>query len=192
MVFVTSLLMAAALDPVLVDSPWVKQALVALLPVRGEAQLREGGRLGGGGKRAGLGKVKTPPGTLEVRWESATPIRAAELRTGETSTSHWDGDYYAIAIYRVPGITAANEKALRSELMQTSRLRRSGKKDLRPARVDIELLGDNNARILYLFSRTAAITPEDRQVEFVSQIGRMAVSPVFTIADMIFQGKLEL
>ena len=80
LVFATSLLMAAALDPVLVDSPWVKQAPVALLLVRGEAQLREGGRLGGGGKRAGLGKVKTLPGTLEVRWESATPIRARNSR----------------------------------------------------------------------------------------------------------------
>ena len=84
LVFATSLLMAAALDPVLVDSPWVKQAPVALLLVRGEAQLREGGRLGGGGKRAGLGKVKTLPGTLEVRWESATPIRARNSRPAES------------------------------------------------------------------------------------------------------------
>jgi hypothetical protein len=181
---------AEALDPVLVDSPWVKHAPVAIFPPRGEAQLREGGKMGGGGKRAGLGKVKTPPGTFQVRWESAAPVRAGERKSGDTANTRWEADYYAIAIYGVPGITSSNRKGLRGELKQTAFLRRRGKKDLRPTRVD--LLSDNTARILYLFPRSAVITTEDRRVEFVSQIGRMYVGPVFTIADMIFQGKLEL
>jgi hypothetical protein len=77
-------------------------------------------------------------------------------------------------------------------LRQTSLLKRHGKKDLKPARVDIALLGDNTARILYLFPRTAEITLDDGRVEFVSQIGRIYLGPSFTIADMTFQGKLEL
>ena len=191
LILTTALLMAADDDSsLLVNSPWVKQARVAFLPVRGEAQLREGGKMGGAGKRAGLGKL-TAPETLEIRWESI-PVRTAELKTGTGPGTEPEGDYYAIAVYGVPGITASNRKGLGSELKQTSFLRMRGKKDLRPARVEIEPLGGNKARILYLFSRTTPITAEDRQVEFVSQIGRMCVNPVFTVADMAVQGKLEL
>jgi len=190
-ILTTSLLVAADDgNSLLVTSPWVKQARVALLPARSEAQLRDGGKMGGAGKRAGLGKL-TAPETLEIRWESV-PVRTAELKAGTGPGAEPEGDYYAIAVYGVPGITSSNRKGLGSELKQTSFLRMRGKKDLRPARVEIQPLGDNKARILYLFPRTTAITAEDRQVEFVSQIGRMCVNPVFTIGDMSFQGKLEL
>jgi hypothetical protein len=179
-------------NQVLSDSAWVQVARVATLPERGEAQLRDGGKMGGSGKRAGLRKFGTLPTALQVRWESAAPLHAAELKAGEKAVPNWDGDYYAIAVYGVPGITRANEKNLQGELRQTSLLKRHGKKDLKPARVDIALLGDNTARILYLFPRTAEITLDDGRVEFVSQIGRIYLGPSFTIADMTFQGKLEL
>ena len=190
----SAMLLAVAEDgsQALLDSPWVKHASVSILPERGEGQLRDGGKMGGGGKRAGLAKVKTPPGTLDVRWESAAPIRTAESKAADTPGPRWDGDYYAIAVYGVPGITPGNERGLRSELKQSSFLRRRGKKDLKPARVDVAVLADHSARILYLFPRSAAITPEDRRVEFVSQIGRFVVAPWFNLADMTYQGKLEL
>ena len=177
---------------VLKDSAWVQFAGVATLPVRGEAQLRDGGKMGGGGKGAGLKKLGTLPTALQVRWESAAPLHAAELKAGEKSVPNWDGDYYAIAVYGVPGITRTNEKNLQGELRQTSLLKRRGKKDLKPERVDIALLGDNTVRILYLFARTAEITLEDQRVDFVSQIGRIYVGPSFNLAEMQFQGRLEL
>jgi hypothetical protein len=177
---------------VLAGSPWVNRARVAILPERGEAQLRDGGRMGGGGKRAGLGKLRTYPGTLELRWESAAPVRVAETKIGEAGLPDWIGDFYAIAVFGVPGITRGNEKGLRSELKQTTCLRRAGKKDLKPVRVEITVLDNNTARILYLFPRAAGITLTDQRVEFVSRIGRISVGSSFNLSDMILQGKLEL
>lgn len=177
---------------VLADSPWVKHARVTILPVRGEVQLREGGKMGGSGKRAGLGKVAAPPATLDVRWESAAPVRTAELTATDNAASHWHGDFYAIAVYGVPGIPRVNQKSLEGELKQSAFLKRPGKRDLRLVRVEIAALGSNGARILYLFPRTPGITLDDQSVEFVSQIGRMCLGSSFTIADMILQGRLEL
>jgi hypothetical protein len=175
------------------NSPWAKRTVMAILPQRSESQLREGGRMGGGGERAGLAKVDTTQrATLAVRWESAAPLRAAEMLAGETSAPDWDGDYYAIAVYDVPGITPGADKILRGELRQTTFLKRDGKKDIKPARVEIALLGGNYARILYLFSRDAVLREDDGPIEFVSQIGRIYVGVVFGAADMMYQGKLQL
>ena len=155
--------------------------------------------MGGSGKRAGLGSVDkvllsgtTERPSLKIRWESAEPVRAAELKAGETDAPAWDGNYYAIAVYDVPGITPASQKSLRGELKQTTFLKRMGKKDVKPADVEVALLGKDVARILYLFPRAAVLTVDDRQIEFVSQIGRIVVSQFFDTGDMQFQGKLGL
>ena len=179
---------------VLTNSPWVKRTTVAILPQRSEAQLREGGKMGGGGKRAGLGSLSESGRgeTLDVRWESAAPVRAAELKAGETGAPDWEGDYYAIAVYDVPGITPVVQKSLSGELKQTTFLKRNGKKDLKPTRIDIALMGKNRARVVYFFPRSAEITLDDKRVEFVAQIGRLYVAQFFDTGEMQFQGKLEL
>jgi len=175
------------------NSPWVKRTVMAILPQRSESQLRDGGKMGGGGERAGLAKVDATQRTiLAVRWESAAPLRAAEMLAGESGAPDWDGDYYAIAVYDVPGITPGAGKNLPGELRQTTFLKREGKKDIKPARVEIALLGGNYARILYLFSRDPMLREDDGRIEFVSQIGRIYVDAVFGAADMMYQGKLEL
>ena len=178
---------------VLGDSPWVKHASIAILPQRSEAQMREGGKMGGGGKNAGLGPLSDVgrDSTLEVRWESAGAVRAAELKAGDTGPD-WDGDYYAIAVYDVPGITPLSQKTLQSDLKQTTLLKRDGKKDLKPARVEIALLGRNLARMVYLFPRSPEITLADERVQFVAQIGRLYIVQFFDLAAMQFEGKLDL
>jgi hypothetical protein len=179
---------------VLTNSAWVKRTTVAILPQRSEAQLREGGKMGGGGQRAGLGSLSESSRgeTLDVRWESAAPVRAAELKAGETGAPDWEGDYYAIAVYDVPGISPVVQKSLSGELKQTTFLKRNGKKDLKPVRIDIVLMGKNRARVVYFFSRSAEITLDDQRVEFVAQIGRLYVTQFFDTGEMQFQGKLEL
>ncbi len=91
---------------VLADSAWAKKTSVTVLPQRGEAQLREGGRMGGGARRPKEGATSTPagPNHVAVRWESALPIRTAELKAGEVGAPDWDGDYYVIAVYDVSGL----------------------------------------------------------------------------------------
>ena len=146
--------------------------------------------MGGSGKRVGL----QPPGTstLQVRWESATPVRAAELKAGETGAPAWEGNYYAIAVYDVYGLTTRDQKNLPAELKQFTLLKRDGKKDLKPDRVEIDMFGRDLARVIYLFPRSAEITRDDRRVQFVAQIGRLYLAQVFVLDEMVYQNKLEL
>ena len=178
---------------VTLNSPWVKHSGKSIVPERGEAQLREGGKMGGGGERAGLGKVDASArGSLAVRWESAAPLRAAEILAGETSPPDWDGDFYAIAVYDVPGIGSSTPKSLRVDIRLNTLLKREGKKDVKPARVEIIMLPGNMADILYLFPRSAEIGADDHRIEFTSLIGRTFVAVAFDATEMTHLGKLEL
>ena len=183
---------------VLAESPWAKPTRIAILPKLSEDQLREGGRMGGGNTRFALRPSAEPDlaatrkAGVTVRWESALPIRAAELKSGDTTAPVWDGDYYAIAVDGIPGVTPVAQKALRGELKQTTYLRRSDKKTLRPERVDILISGTDVARIVYLFSRSAELTGSDARVQFVTQVGRVVVNQSFDLGEMQLQGKLEL
>jgi len=190
---------------VLSNSPWVKKAVVTTLPQRSEAQLRDGGRMGmsqGAGLRAldpsiltGLGGGKhlvakpRKRQTLLVRWESASAIRSAELKVGDERAPAWDGDYYAIAVYDVPDLE--DQKTLPVELKKAAFLRRDGRKDLQPLRVDL-LFDEELATVVYLFPRSEKITKEDKDIWFVAQIGRMHMAQSFHAEEMEFQGKLEL
>lgn len=182
---------------VLGDSPWSKAVRPALLPQLNESQLREGGQMGGARRMAkwpgvaGAKRGKDAPklGAVLVRWESALTVRTAHLKAGDANAPEWDGDYYVIAVSDVPG---ADYNGLAGELKSLAFLKRNGKKDLRPSRVDVVSLGSTVLRVVYLFSRSQEITPEDQHIEFVAQIGPLYVSEVFNTQDMQLQGKLEL
>jgi len=191
---------------VLINSPWVKRAIPALLPQLTEDQRREGGQMGGG-KGVGLDGVgggglfgpadnaktevvksrTSKMGTLPVRWESAFPVRAAELKAQELGAPDWDGDFYAVAVYDVPGL-----KANSSDLKRVALLKRDGKKDIKPARVDILQSASGLTKVVYLFPRSDEITREDQQIRFTAQIERLYVELVFNTGEMEFQGKLQL
>jgi len=178
---------------VLAASPWVKRARLGILPQRSEDQMREGGKMGGGGKRAGLtGSDNAPPETLWVRWESAATVRAAEVLAGDTAAPEWEGGYYVIAIYDVPGITPAIQRTLRTEVKQTTSLKREGKKDIKPERVEIDLLGGKLARVVSFFPRSAALETSEGEIGFLCRIGRFQIAQQFQLGDMVFQGKPQL
>jgi hypothetical protein len=179
---------------VLADSPWIKRATAAIVPDRGEAQRREGGKMGGY-QGVGLDRPGTEfskHGVLMVRWASALPIQTAELKAHEADAPDWDGDYYVIAVYDVPGLFSANQKTLAGDLRSTAVLRRDGKKDIKPSRVDVVLSADKLARVVYLFPRSVPITTADKRIAFVAQIGRLSLAPYFYTEEMQLQGKLEL
>jgi len=190
---------------VLANSPWVKKAVVKALPQRSEAQLRDAGRMGmskgaglaaldpsiltglGGGKRL---VPKAPKRQmLPVRWESAAPIRGAEVKTSDERAPAWNGNYYAIAVYDVPGLE--DQKSLPVELRKSAFLRRKGRKDLKPVRAELLFDGDL-ATIVYLFPRSDEITREDKFIWFAAQIGQLFVEQSFDAREMQHRGKLEL
>jgi hypothetical protein len=189
------------------NSPWVKKTLATILPKRSEAQQRDSGRMGGG---EGAGIEALSPGnfigfgrpsrrfaanlrdqrTVIVRWESASPVHSAEVKIGDMDAPTWDGNYYAIAVYAVPGLE--DRKNLPVELRKTAFLRREGKKDVLPARVDLIYTDEKSATVLYLFPLSLAITAKDRDIWFAAQIGQLFVEQNFDAGEMQFRGKLEL
>jgi hypothetical protein len=191
---------------ILADSPWAKTIAAARLPELTESQRREGGATGGGKSaglkalegitltsRAGLPQQPTSV-TREVvtlRWESALPVRVAEVKAGEFGDPDWQGDEYVLGVYQVPDLNA-DQKSLPGELRRVATLKRDGKKDLKPSRVDVLQQANGRAIVFYLFPRTVGITEEDNGVEFVAQIGRLYVACYFYTHEMQFQGKLEL
>ena len=193
---------------VLASSPWIKKTTPGETLQRNEVEIRNSGRMGGaqgvglsalspaaltgvGAPETGRRRAKQAVPTLEVRWESALPVRAAELKAHEDDPPDWKGDLYAVAVYDVPGLDV-NAKTVMAELKNTAFLKRDHKKDLRPVRVDLLPQVGGLTTVVYLFPRTEEITADDKRIEFTAVFGRLAVAQYFYTAEMQFQGKLEL
>jgi hypothetical protein len=193
---------------VLTNSPWVKYAKPALLPELTEDQRREGGQMGGG-KGTGLqgvggGGVFAPAqnpeprkvkgsgyaDALMVRWESAFPVRVAEVKAKEIGAPDWDGEFYAIAVYDVPGLKGSNNEL--NILKRAAILKREGKKDIKPERVEVLERPNGLAMVVYLFPRSDEITKDDKRIRFTAQIARLYLERDFDTSEMQFQGKLQL
>ncbi|HEY2843392.1 MAG TPA: hypothetical protein VGJ09_07070, partial [Bryobacteraceae bacterium] len=103
------------------------------------------------------GNSNTTP-TLMLRWESALPVREAELKARETDAPTLDEDHYAIAVYGVPDRIGAGNS---DQLKKQATIKRDGKKDLKPSSVQV-LQRDEGKVIVYLFPRTKEIGKDDR------------------------------
>jgi len=199
---------------VLENSPWAKVVVAGIARRLSESELREGGQMGqpsGVGydgvddRKRSLSEAignpfvvgKTPASTapairLLVRWESALPVRAAELKAHEPTPPTLSDDGYSIAVYGVPASFAKGDPtSLGKPLRESAALRREGKKDVMPTSAEVFQL-ENSVVVVYLFPLSAEIGKKDAVVEFSALIGRLQVSQHFLIEDMQFQGKLEL
>jgi len=192
-------------------SPWVRSVTPAIdrsaqnQPRRSPVTF--GGIPGlGGGRRGGYGypgggypggrpntqDTYSEPPKLALRWESALPVREAELKARDNDAPTLDPDHYAIAVYGVPARFAnGDSKTLADQFKKQAAIKRDGKKDLKPSSVEV-LQRDNGPVIVYLFPRTKEITSEDRRIEFDAKIGRLDLSESFYTEDMFYQNKLEL
>jgi hypothetical protein len=150
------------------------------------------GGFGGGSQQPGKRRAKlNQVDPVEVRWESARPVRAAELKAHDTDAPGWEGSFYVVAVYDVPGLDI-NSKALPGALKQESFLQLDGKKPLKPVRVDLLPQVGNLTTVVYLFPRSVEITLEDKRVEFRAMFGRLFMAQYFYTEEMQYQGKLEL
>jgi hypothetical protein len=165
-----------------------------------------GGYPGGGGGYPGSGGSGYPggrrrdddtanssqPPSLRVRWESAMPIREAELKTRDTNAPTVDEGHYAIAVYGIPSRMAGGDpQKLADQFKKEAALKRDGKKDIKPSEVQV-LQREDGPVVVYLFPRSKEITAQDRRIEFDAKVGRLEVTSSFFSEDMMFQGKLEL
>jgi len=129
--------------------------------------------------------------TLGVRWESALPVRVAELKLQEVSPT-LEGEGYQIAVFGIPGINFKEDpKQLGEPLKKTAALKREGRKDAKPDRVEVFQRQDGLVAI-YLFPLSAEISKKEERVQFEAHIGRITVVHIFDLREMEFFGKLEL
>ena len=199
---------------VIAGSPWVKTITPTVVAKPPEAdQGRTGGRRRGGktGKDApGRSGSDSPVGdgqgdrpkdstpspakvpTLTLRWESARPVREAELKNRETGAPTVDADHYALALYGIPRSMIANDlTAEAKELKNHATLKRYAKKDLKPSSVEI-LLREDGPVVLYLFSKSDEITWRDQSIQFDAQVANLKCSQSFDTSDMRFHGNVEV
>jgi hypothetical protein len=205
---------------VLYNSPWARAITAGLARRLSEDELRDGGQMGQpkgigneGVDAKGTGPklptkatdifVPAPNGgrsirstiqgiALRLRWESALPVRLAELKSHEFDPPTLDVDGYRIAVYGIPGGNFKGDpKKLGDPLKEGAVLRREGKKDVKPSSVEVFPYPDGWAAV-FVFPLSAEISPKDKQIEFEAHIGRIVVTQSFDLAAMVFQGKLEI
>jgi len=200
---------------VMADSPWVATFTPTLGPPPSGAVRPRMGGIGMGGVgigMPGMGRPRYPPGypggngypgqsnpgaptelpKVTLRWESAMPIRSAELKARDNDSPVIDDKQYAIAVYGVPERYLIGEKkTLEGQLKKVATLRRDGKKDIKPSSVDIIDKPDGPV-VVYEFSTSNEITKDDHRVEFNAKMGRLELDQSFFLDDMVWQGKREL
>lgn len=205
---------------ILNNSPWARAITAGLARRQSEDELRDGGQMGqpkgigyDGVDPKGTGPklpnkatdifVPAPNGgrsirstvqaiNLRLRWESALPVRLAELKSHEFDPPTLEVDGYKIAVYGIPGGNFKGDpKKLGDPLKEGGVLRREGKKDVKPSSVEVFPYPDGWAAV-YVFPLTAEISAKDKQVEFEAHIGRIVVTQLFELSEMVFQGKLEI
>jgi hypothetical protein len=202
---------------VLGASPWAKQISAVITRRLTEDQLREGGQMGqprgvgnegvdpkGSGPKVSPNVVLGPGGDdrsprsfpqsikLKLRWESALPVQLAELKSHEFAPPTLEGDGYRIAVYGIPGGHFKGDPIQLGEpLKSLAALRREGKKDVRPVRVEV-FQREEDLVVVYLFPLSAEITKKDQRIQFDAHIGRIVFAQDFDLSEMEFMGKLEL
>jgi len=147
-----------------------------------------GGGYPRGAQTGGTNDDSHLPSTVTLRWESALPVRGAELKTHDPNAPIVDEDAYAIAVYGLPNRMTLSDP---EQLKKQATLKRDGKKDMKPSRVEL-LQKDDGPVIVYLFPRTQEITKDDRKILFDAEIGRLKLGQSFYLDDMVYQGKREL
>jgi hypothetical protein len=202
---------------VLSGSPWVKVVAASIGRRQTEDELREGGQMG---QPKGVGfegvdkdnrglkakpNIFTPekagersprsmvqPLAVKLRWESALPVRLAELKAREIEPPTLDGGGYCIAVYGVPGVYFKEDpKRLGDPLKELAFLKREGKKDVKPVSAEV-FQREDGLVVVYRFPSSAEISKRDTVLRFEAHIGRVGVDYTFDLSQMEFMGKLEL
>jgi hypothetical protein len=132
-----------------------------------------------------------PPQFLKLllRWESALPVRAAELKTGVIAPPTLDNDGYIVAVYGIPGeYFKGDPKSLGDPLKKLALMKRDGKKDVRPSSAEVFQIG-SGVVVAYVFPASMEITKQDGHVDFEAQVGRLVFTQTFNLEEMQFEGR---
>ena len=187
------------------NSPWAKRITVVFpRPPRAAINDSVGGAQAagrGGGGRGGFGGDAfggRQQSRLVVQWRSALPMRQAIVRgrIGERGALGSAGRQllaqvptaYFLVVSGLPRPFARLDPAA---LMAETRLERRGKPPILPIQASPQREG-NGVALVYLFPRDAAISLEDEEVEFVTEVAQASIKRKFELEDMVVNGRLEL
>jgi hypothetical protein len=149
---------------------------------------------GGGGMRDGRGGMNSPTRYhVMVRWESAAPVAAALKKPLPADTS----DAYTVSMTGVPlppSTTHFNgdkrREGIEEGFRESTTLQRNGQDPVAPSRVE---LMEDSGTLRFTFPRAPhPITRADKEVVFVSGIGRLTVRAKFVVKDMVYRGEVSL
>lgn len=193
---------ASEIRQILTDSPW---GAMVTPTIKKETQRQAGnhglgiGGVPGMGHRRPADQAQSPtettndsPQPLNVRWESALPIREAELKARETSAPDVDENHYAIAVYGIPTrLAKPDAQSFGDRLKGQASIKREGQKEIKPSGVQV-IQRDTDLVVVFLFPRTREISAKDGHADFEAQIGPYQVAQPFHVDEMTYQGKTEL
>ena len=172
------------------DSPWAKRLTVRFPRTPRESR---GGRFGG--FRPG---TSTPQTRLVIQWQSAQPIRQAMVRGRIEQGGTVDPEAqvfldqsapgYVVVVTGLPGQFG---RLTPEAWMAEARLERKGKSPIVPAQAQPQR-AERGVTIVYLFPKDDAIVLEDKEVEFITEVGDVTIKKKFTLEDMVFNDQLEL
>jgi len=148
-----------------------------------------------------LGGQTAPSIALTVAWESALPVKqalarrkfGAEAATSAEAKKFLDEDPgYLIAVAGIPdAIVQASAAHGKAALLQRTSLSAKGKPQLHASGVEVGPPG-KVTEVIFTFPKNAPFGIDDKDVEFSTQFGAIAVRYKFHLKDMLYQGKLEL
>jgi hypothetical protein len=160
-----------------------------------------GGGMGGGRRGGGGGMSQNFKGT--VRWESAKVVLdATKLPLPEAFSNH-----YVISVSGLPLDAGSRRRTQTSDDDSTSSsnsntdtlerlkgvtyLEPKGKRDLQPGLVQQQT--SSYGSVLFGFSKDMmTIKPEDKEVTFTTQFGRLSIKTKFNLKDMLYHGDLAV
>ncbi len=199
-------------EEILTDSPWSQTVTIALRGRQGGGggRGRGGGfgggvdRLGGrGGGRGGADGFNTAPPRLRltVSWRSALPVKQAlvksQSRNNEGISSDQEqflGQAELSYVVSASGFPLRFNRLLRNQsaLLDQTFLQFDARDPIMAEDVHVYIEDEETVTIEYLFSREHAIDLDDRNVEFVTQVGAVEVNKKFKLEDMVFADELSL
>ena len=196
------------------NSPWAQKikiggSLSADVPFEGSAAggAGGGGGRGGGRSRGGSGGGSAPSGgggrSLEIyiRWVSAMPVRQAiaRLRYGsEVDSAEAVQELQREETSYILSVAPLEINAVREQykgFKQQATLNIKGKAPITPAEVTVRLREDGAAAYFFFPKQQngqALISPDDREVEFLFNMGTVEIKRAFKLKEMVSSDGLAL
>jgi len=165
-----------------------------------------GGGYGGGGRRGGGGAPTPIQYKGVVRWESAKPLQEAL----KTPLPEGLAQAYVISVSGIPILAASTQHAddgdspttvskgasdeVLDRIKNLTYLEPKGKSPAQPAVVQKASISSGGTNtLLFVFPRDVLVlTPDDKEVTFTTQLGKLEIKTKFNLKDMMYHKELAL